>query len=146
MITLINKKREQYQRTPSNKGWSTAKKNITVSNLLYSKDQYDKFVDSISFFNNIGYCRGYKSYHSIGYIVDKIVSINPTNDVKYIDYFDFISLDEKKLYDNMGNREKEIYNNLEYFEIEYHQRKKYISFYNKDKSFMMDYNTYKIVN
>lgn len=56
-----------------------------------SREFYDNYVGSISFFNGFfgGTCRGYRSYTRAGYLVTDVTTISLNRDEKITMHFDF---------------------------------------------------------
>ncbi len=142
MVTI-----ETYNRTESGKNWKN--KPDKIQQQIYKDKNYTNYISSIPFFNNFGYgsyCRGYKSYTAAGYLVTRVISVNPGSSVKKVAYFRFISKDILKL--NAGYRENDIIDNARTWEkFPTDNKHDCISFITADnKSCTFDFKTNNYVN
>ena len=84
---MITHKRTVYSaKTPSG-AWSTAKKNVEVTEEKVTLEFFKKFTDdeAIAFFNNTVT----RSYEKIGYVPTRLVGFSPDNSIKTVDEFIF---------------------------------------------------------
>lgn len=85
-IKLIEKR---YNKTESGKGWS--QKNIAVVESFIDFETYKNYINSVSFFKNLGGIERLinKKYTKYGYLPTCLTSINPDNTTKIIREFVF---------------------------------------------------------
>lgn len=84
---IITHKRTLYTtKTPAG-AWSTAKKNVEVTEELVTLEFFKKFTsdEAIAFFSS----RVTRSYEKIGYVPTKLVGYSPDNSIKTVDEFIF---------------------------------------------------------
>lgn len=89
----ITMRKETYTRTKSGKSWKT--KPDTIETETVSKEFYDNYIGSCTFFNNFGYgasCRKYYGYSYIGYIPINVVTVSPYREKKIVAWFKFSKL------------------------------------------------------
>lgn len=95
----------RYSRTDSGKSWR--RKPDTVSHEVIDTEFYNRFIQSIDWFNSWGdgaYCRGERNYTVAGYIPTKVVTVSPYRATKQIDKF--IVIPRTDLMRKAGTREK----------------------------------------
>ena len=84
-ITMIEK---TFERTLSGKSWR--KNCIESQEKIISKEEYDNYISSMGFFRNLGGSeRAYKNYTCCGYIVTRLISVDPSNSIKIERNFKF---------------------------------------------------------
>ena len=85
-MKLVHKRTVYSAKTPSGV-WSTAKKNVEVTEEVVSLDFFKKFTsdEAIAFFNNTVT----RSYEKIGYVPTKLVGYSVDGSVKIVDEFIF---------------------------------------------------------
>lgn len=85
-MKLTHKRTVYSAKTPSGV-WSTAKKNVEVTEEKVSLEFFKNFTsdENIQFFNN----KVTRSYEKIGYVPTKLVGYSPDGSIKMVDEFIF---------------------------------------------------------
>ena len=85
-MTIIHKRTVYSAKTPSG-AWSTAKKNVEVTEEKVTLEFFKKFTsdEAIAFFNSTVT----RSYEKIGYVPTRLVGYSPDNSIKTVDEFIF---------------------------------------------------------
>lgn len=127
---LITRVHKEYERTDSGKSW---KKQPTEEHAHpVTVEFYNRFINSIPFFNNWGSCKASHTYTEVGYIPTEIISISPDKNTKMVDRFEFTEFPMYKALSAAGYREKEVLENYKTFTIEYVSGRKLFHFYCMD--------------
>lgn len=85
----ITRRLEVYLRNGN--GWNKTPNGIKYFDI--TKEEYDRFVESIPFFRSFGsygngsYCRKYCGYTYIGYLPIKVITVAPGREIKHVDTF-----------------------------------------------------------
>lgn len=85
-MKLVHKRTVYTEKTPSG-AWSTAKKNVEVTEEEVTLEFFKKFTsdETIAFFNS----RVTRSYEKVGYVPTKLVGYSPDGSIKTVDEFIF---------------------------------------------------------
>lgn len=122
---LVLRMHEIYHRTESGKYWR--KKPHKIDKEIFRNQNYERFIQSIPFFNS----RAYWNYTKAGYIPTRITTVSPDGMEKHIDSFQFISLYDME--QNAGWREREVLKKAEAFNIEMVDNKHVLHLYTSDE-------------
>lgn len=108
---------ETYTRTTSGRTWKS--KPTKTEHYVYTEKKYQNYVSATPFFNRLGqYSRAHYGYTAAGYIPTRIISVNPSGDVKNVAHFHFVNTD--KMRDAAGYRENAIIDGAREFSVEYY--------------------------